>query len=43
MFDANTANRRERVWFMQFGQREDTIIATACGLIFAAMFIAGVL
>ena len=43
MFDANTANRRERIEFIQFGERSNTIIATVCGLVFAAMCIAGVL
>lgn len=40
MFDANTANRRERIEFMQFGQQQDTVIATVCGLVFAALTIA---
>lgn len=47
MFDAHTAIRRERVWFMQpAGERQNTIVATVCGLIFSALVIghlAGVL
>ena len=40
MFDANTANRRERIEFIQRGKQQDTLIATVSGLVFAALTIA---
>jgi len=46
MFDAHTANRRERVWFMQFGQQQNNLIAYGSAVVFAALVIghlAGVL
>ena len=40
MFDANTQNRRERIGFIQFGEHENTMIAVASGLVFAALTVA---
>lgn len=46
MFDANTANRRERIDFIQNGCAENALIATVSGIVFAALVVghlAGVL
>lgn len=46
MFDANTANRREQLWFSQFGNKQNELIIWATGIISSALIIghlAGVL
>ena len=43
MFDAIATNRRERIQFIQFGERENNLISWATAIVLVAMFVVGVM